>query len=159
MLTMRVEGGDLVLEAFRRLQDKSVRKDLMEDIAAYGESSTQQRFLDQAGPDGQKWKPSARAQAEGGQTLRDTNRLFQSITSEADDRSAAWGTNVVYAGIHQFGGVIRPKNAEALMFKTVNGFVTAQKVTMPARPFLGLSAADRVEIGHIVNDWLREALP
>jgi len=49
----------------------------------------------------------------------------------------AWtGTPQVYARIHEFGGVIRPKNAKALVFQIDGHWVVTQKVTMPARPYV-----------------------
>ena len=55
-----------------------------------------------------------------------------------------WGSkDVVYARIHELGGVIRPVRAKALVFQADDGtVVVAQKVTMPARPYLR-PAADK----------------
>ena len=158
MIVMRIEGEKALLDALTRTSDKRRRKALMDRIGSYGVSSTQERFLQERGPDGQGWTPSARAQAKGGKTLRDSARLFQSLTHEADAGSAAWGSNLVYAGIHQFGGTIRPRNAKRLAFRTVNGFVTAARVTMPARPYLGLDAQDRAEIGIIAREWIAQGV-
>lgn len=47
------------------------------------------------------------------------------------------GTNVIYARIHEMGGVITPKKTKALKFNIPGvGWRTAKKVTIPARPFL-----------------------
>jgi phage gpG-like protein len=40
-----------------------------------------------------------------------------------------------YAAIHQFGGVIRPKNAKVLRFFSNGKWYSVKKVTIPARPF------------------------
>src|SRR3990167_2397360 len=85
-------------------------------IGQYGESSTRLRFKKQVDPDGKRWKPSIRAQQSGGQTLVAKARLLRSITHRADDRGTSWGTNVIYAGMMQDGGVIKPKAAAALRF-------------------------------------------
>lgn len=50
-----------------------------------------------------KWKPSKRAEGQRGQTLRDTNRLYNSFTIAADNHQAEVGTNVEYAAVHNFG--------------------------------------------------------
>lgn len=55
----------------------------------------------------------------------------------------AWGSNKIYAAVHRFGAVIRPKTAEAVRFRLASGLVRARSVTIPARPYLGLSAEDR----------------
>lgn len=49
-------------------------------IGRYLKSSTQLRFRAQKTPDGQAWPPSQRVLARGGQTLRLTSRLRNSIT-------------------------------------------------------------------------------
>lgn len=153
--SIRYQGDKKILQLLDKLVSPQVRQQLLEAIAAYGVSSTQQRFLDHAGPDGAKWKPSRRAAATGGQTLRKSARLFQSLVAQATPTSAAWGTNVAYAGIHQFGGVIKPKNGEYLTFKGLNGgFSRVKQVVMPARPYLGISALDTQRIEQIAGDWV-----
>lgn len=158
MIVMRIEGEGKTLAALNRVSDRRLRRNLMDRIGAYGVSSTQERFLRERGPDGQAWKRSRRAARSGGRTLRDSGRLFQSLTHEAAADHAAWGSNAIYAGIHQFGGEIRPRNKKLLAFRTVDGFVTASRVAMPPRPFLGIDADDRIEIGAIVNDWIAEVV-
>ena len=124
---------------------------LLRDIAFLGESSTRERFRSQTGPDGQRWKPSLRAQLTGGKTLTKDGHLGDSITSTADQHAAEWGTNRIYAAIHQFGGTIKPKSGKLLAFR---GHV-AKSVTIPARPYLGLSDADQNELVERTLDWLR----
>lgn len=77
-------------------------------------TAAQLRFREAKGPDGQAWQQSFRAQAEGGQTMSLTRRLRNSITYRADHESVEVGTNVAYAVVHQFGGVIRAKNGPFL---------------------------------------------
>ncbi len=158
MIEHRIEGSEKLLKGLDKLGSAQARQQLLDQIGAYGVSSTQQRFEDEEGPDGQSWKKSHRARTEGGKTLRKSGRLVQSLSHEATASMAAWGSNVVYAGIHQFGGVIRPKNAKALAFKIGNQLILTQKVTMPARPYLGINAADRTEIPLIVKDWVTGVL-
>ncbi len=124
----------------------------MRDIASYGEASTRERFSTQIGPDGQRWKPSLRAQLRGGKTLTKDGHLGDSITHNFDSKSAEWGTNRIYARIHQFGGVIEPKAKPSLRFQLAGGaFVSTKKVTMPARPFVGINAADENEILNLLQ--------
>lgn len=48
-----------------------------------------------------------------------------------------FGSEVEYAGIHEFGGVINAKNAKYLRFKTFDGsWHSVKSVTIPARPYL-----------------------
>lgn len=129
---------------------------LMRGIAAIGESSTRERFVTETAPDGERWKPSIRAQVEGGRTLTRDGHLGDSITSAYTRDTAEWGTNMIYAAIHQDGGEIRPRSAKALRFALAGGeFATVRKVTMPARPFLGLSAEDVDDILDFINERVR----
>ena len=124
---------------------------IMADIAAIGESSTRMRFRTETGPDGQKWKPSLRARITGGRTLTKDGHLSGSISGRHGRDFAEWGVNRIYAAIHQFGGEIRAKGG-SLRFRLANGgFATVQKVTMPARPFLGISDDDRDDILDVIQ--------
>lgn len=149
-------------------------------IGNYGESSTRLRFRNQVGPDGQPWKPSARAKAGGGKTLVLTARLLRSISHQVHADGVDWGTNVVYAGIHQFGGEIRraaysswarlrtdaggrllrqQDHSRLAVFakathrrvSVVRYTVDAHTIKMPARPFLGVNEADGREMLNLAN--------
>lgn len=120
---------------------------VMRDIAALGEASTRLRFRTETGPDGQRWKPSLRAQMTGGRTLTQAGHLAGSLSARHGADYAEWGVNRIYAAIHQFGGVIRAKTAAALKFMFPGGgFAVVKAVKMPARPYLGASDTDRRDI-------------
>lgn len=128
---------------------------LLKKIAFYGENSTRGRFDTETDPDGNKWKESLRARLAGGKTLTKDGHLGDSITSDADDNKAEWGSNRIYAAIHQFGGTIEPKSAKALHFQIPGiGWVMSKQVTLPARPYLGISSDDQEEILDIVNNHI-----
>lgn len=128
---------------------------LLQDIAFLGESSTRARFRSQTGPDGQRWKPSLRAQLNGGKTLTKDGHLGDSVGSYVNQKSAVWGVNRIYAAIHQFGGTIKAKGAGGLRFAIPGlGWRTVSKVDIPARPYLGLSDDDRQDILDLVSDHL-----
>jgi phage virion morphogenesis protein len=158
-VSIRLEGSE---ETLSRLNEAAERFDhpapLFDAIGAMLVTSTQTRFEKGATPDGNPWPPSLRALATGGKTLIDSARLFGSMTHEASDSGVAVGTNAIYAAIHQFGGTIRPKNAEALAFQVGGQSVFAQSVTLPARPFLGLDDEDRSAIEESVRKYLLEAV-
>ena len=100
------------------------------------------------GPDGTPWTPSRRARRKaGGRTLWDTGRLVASLTHSVSGGSVSVGSGVIHAGVHQFGATIRPKTARALSFVGADGTRrTVKSVTIPARPYLGVSAEDRDDI-------------
>ncbi|MXS82271.1 phage virion morphogenesis protein [Nitrosomonas oligotropha] len=160
-VTYRIEYDDSAVQAVlnRLIATGQSPRDVMQEIAAYGENSTQRRFADGQAPDGTSWKPSWRAMDKGGKTLIDSSRLLGSITGDSGDDFAEWGSNVIYAAIHQFGGEIRPKSKKALFFRTPSGGGRSmKKVTIPARPYLGINQKDEENIIDIVNRHLAEAV-
>jgi len=100
------------------------------------------------------WKKSKRALIEGGQTLTDTARLRKSIVAKAYHNRAEIGTNVKYAAIHQFGGVIKAKTHKYLKFKIGDRWAQKKQVIIPARPFLMIQDEDWAEIKHALTDYL-----
>lgn len=66
-----------------------------------------------------------------------SGNLRRSIVEYHNGNSMEVGTNVVYGAIHEYGGIIRPKNGKYLTFKKGNKFIRVKQVTMPARPFIG----------------------
>lgn len=158
-------GFDRVLrEAPRKLADK---KNLLDAIGNMLVSSTMKRFQDEEGPDGTKWEPSGRTWEAGlarkgrkatekqkavknraetgkfGKTLQDTGRLRSSVTFEprTTKNEVYVGSNVIYARIHQLGG------------KAGRG----KKVTIPARPYLGISKEDQEEAMELLKDFMKNA--
>ena len=122
-----------------------------EAIGNQGETSTKLRFVRGIDPDRKRWIPSIRVRQGGGQTLRLKNRLMNSITHNTTNNGTAWGTNLVYAGIHQFGGTIKAKGKN-LRFQIGGRFVSVKAVTIPKRSFVGVNAADGREILAVAND-------
>lgn len=182
LIEVREDGLAAVGEAFARMRQlgESPRA-VWEAIGQYGETSTRLRFKNQRGPDGQAWLPSQRARRTGGQTLVHRARLLRSITHQASASSAEWGSNAVYAGVHQGGGKIerlahsswlrlRTNKAGALLRQadhanlsvfakathknavTRRYTVGAYTINMPARPFLGVNADDGREILAVAQD-------
>lgn len=148
---------------------------VMRDIAFLGENSTRARFRSESGPDGQRWEPSQRVQKRGGKTLTESGHLGNSIASGWTPRLAKWGTNRIYAAIHQFGGQmnIAARSQQAyfrqdgrtglvgnrFVKKRRSNFaqwvtIAAYSIAMPARPFLGVSADDERDILDLVSDHI-----
>lgn len=128
--------------------------------------STKQRFSDSVGPDGQRWEPNAQAtilnrlnQVKGaiGKTgkltkkgagivmgkkpLVETGILQDTISYNATDSSVEIGTNRFAgewdggAAVHQFG---------------------SRDGSIPARPFLGVSADDERTVLEVLGNFLRQ---
>lgn len=132
---------------------------LLESVGEALVSGTIRRFADEEGPDGEKWKPSGRALAQGGKTLTDSGALEHSIDKKVfpETGMVAVGSNKKYARIHQLGGTIRPKAKKHLKFKGANGWATVDEVDMPARPFIGVSKADMDEVRATIALFLQNS--
>lgn len=110
--------------------------------------------------------------------LRVTARLYQSLSYEATDTSVEWGSNVKYARIHQLGGTIdmpareghvtlksirrkgggvrsrfARRGAKGATERAIN--IRGHQIHIPARPYLGISAADEAAIPAIAAEYLR----
>lgn len=87
-------------------------------------------------PWGQKMVP---LKSRDGVPLNDTRaHIYDRITHAYDKTSVAVGMNeeVAIGYTHQFGAIIKPRNANALVFTVRGKKVIAKQVTIPARPFL-----------------------
>lgn len=105
MISVKIDDRE-VAEALRRLERQGGDlRPVMREIAGDMLDDVQENFARQGRP--LRWKTSKRARKQGGQTLRDTNRLYRSIMARSDATSAMVGTNVRYAAIHHFGGEIK----------------------------------------------------
>lgn len=135
-------------------------------IAMLMEASIRENF--EAGGRPTKWKVSRRARAQRGQTLRDTNRLMNSINGRGDADKAVAGTSDIRARVLHFG-------ARRGQFGTVQAAVKAHIRTMrgkeqkvrahtraqplpwgniPAREFVLLQRDDLTEIKNMVGAYL-----
>lgn len=161
VLRVSTEGGRQIehklaglVEAFGDLEP------LMDGLGLYLESSTIERFETETAPDGSRWTPSLRAKQEGGKTLTDRGQLRSSVTHEAGSDWTAVGSNKVYAGIHNQGGVIRAKSGPFLTFALPGGlgFRRVAQVKIPARTFIGISREDEDELVALSEDFARDAL-
>ncbi|SDM57142.1 phage virion morphogenesis (putative tail completion) protein [Oryzisolibacter propanilivorax] len=153
--------------------------DLMPRLGEYLQRSTQERFRAQTAPDGTPWAPLQPRYARRKKyhqdkvlTLRGYLRggIHYQVTGP---HTVDVGSSTKYAAIHQLGGTIG-HNAQSrrVRFRSVAGRVLfagakhkravterwvtrgAYQVDIPARPFLGISAADDAEIREIILDWV-----
>lgn len=117
----------------------------------------------------------------GNKILTASGRLQKSITYKASGRKLEIGTNLKYAAIHQFGGVILPKGlSEPIGFGSGlgalfsrnpvfrpsskvlriplpgGGVIFRKKVTIPARPYLLIKPHDPADIAEAIEDFARD---
>lgn len=141
-ITVQDDGfGRALTELLRRTANL---QPVFDEVGSYLLSSTQERFEAEAGPDGTAWPALAAStlsrpgRGSPARKLRDRGHLYASLNYRATRLSAEAGTNRAYARIHQKGG------------KAGRG----RQVTIPARPYLGISEGDRREIGAILHGYL-----
>ena len=139
-LTLDTRGLDKLQARIHGLAGMDTRT-LMPRLGEYLQASTQERFATQTAPDGSAWDALAPRTLERKKHNRDkvlTARGFlrRGIRYQVLDKSTVQvGTDSVYAATHQYG---------------------RDEANIPARPFLGLSSADRREITAIIRDWASE---
>jgi phage virion morphogenesis protein len=131
-------------------------------LAVIGERiviSTKRRFESNIAPDGSAWAPLNPAYAairRPTPILVQSGLLRDSVHYELGAHSVRVGSSMIYAAIHQYGGVIKPKQARALMFclGAGGGIVRVQSVRIPARPYLGISIEDRAAIIEDIQGYI-----
>ncbi|MFG1466572.1 phage virion morphogenesis protein [Xanthobacter sp. DSM 24535] len=163
-LETTIDAGD-ALRAFRALQAvMSNTTPVMRAIGVGLREGTHTRFQTATDPDGNPWaalNPDYAALKRGPGILRESamrGGLMGSITFRATHNTVEEGTNQIYGAVHQFGATITPKNASHLVFRLASGVVMADSVTIPARPYLGISAEDEVMIVETLIDAADRAL-
>lgn len=151
-------SDDAVRRAFARLSGMMDNTTpVMSAIGTELVASTTLRFVTQTDPEGAAWTALHPEYAKGKRNARiltESGRLRDSITKVASADEVRVGTNVIYGAIHQFGGTIQPKSASHLFFRMGGNLIVADKVTLPARPYLGISADDETAIAEIVFDFI-----
>lgn len=133
---------------------------VMQDLGEYLISSTKARFASGTAPDGTPWaanslttlarygrmyKGSAKAVAGKKPLIGESRRLSGEIHAVTTANSVTVGSSLIYAGVQQFGAA-----KHSLGPKSPWGDI-------PARPYLGLSVADRGNVLDILREYLAEA--
>ena len=157
----RVDGVSIIIEdeelqqiLGRLIERSAAMTPFFEAAGTLLEESMRSNFEEQRSPDGVPWLPSIRARTEGGTTLVNRGHLRDSLRKNVGEDQVEVGTSLVYALIHQQGGTISAKPGKKLRFEIGGREVFADKVTIPARPFLGLRADDPDRLLHLLIDHL-----
>lgn len=171
-------GANLILDdsevrtALGKMQQAgSDLRPALREIGEYLDLSTRQRFDNERDPDGNRWEPLSDTtlrnamlrgvsrsksskrrslRARGGGTKRGavgalankrilvvSGMLRDTLRYQLDSHGLRFGTDLIYGAPHQFG---YPKKG------------------IPARPFLGFSAEDKIEIIAILRGHLKAAI-
>ena len=158
--SIQSHGQEKIQKYLNKVREKlDYPSDLYVDLAELILFQTQLRFTTGVGVDGRAWQKSWRARVQSGQTLRDTGRLLNSLKPQTNRNQISVKTNVKYAPLMQFGGIIRAKNGKYLTFKTpTSGWVKVKSVYIPPRPFFGINPDDSQEILFEIEEYLERIL-
>lgn len=116
---------------------------VLDPVGALIATQTERRLdKEKTAPDGTAWQPNR----EGSPTLVREGALMTTIDYEVDGDQVSVGSGQIYAAIHHFGGTIVPRKAAKLVFVSGGKTFGAKSVTIPARPWLGVSAANLSDI-------------
>ncbi len=153
-------------------------KPLLNEIGFAAANELKQNFVVGGRP--QKWEPSGRVKAFGGETLRDKGMLMNSMTHRIDSATsvlAGPGSSVSYkAAMLYYGGTIRPKHGKYLTFRVPARLVTHSKsgkelknarkeytfvrvrqVTIPPRDYLFLPPLFFDKVDRMIQEFIDNA--
>jgi phage virion morphogenesis protein len=164
MFEVSEDGWDELKVAFQRLSTAlSNPRDLMADIGEALIATTKARFHEGVAPDGSAWIPKSAATFDAYRARGDTvsfkpligpsRRLLSEIFSQVgpDDSSVEIGSDMIYSRVMhecaQRGAFGQSSNGSPIPWGDI-----------PARPFLGISSQDKLNIGEAIAEWLEAAL-
>lgn len=138
---------EIKLPGFNRLQARLRRMSnwdrdgLFDAIGAEAESQTKRRIADEkTTPEGQAWPPwcpeYAGTRHSGHSLLRGEGHLLESITHNVVTDGVEVGSNLAYAGAHNYGVPGRQH----------------------ARQYLGLSRQNEDDIEAVIDDWIDQEM-
>lgn len=161
-------------QALRQLFDRLERRaPFFKSVGDQQVNSTKNNFARETAPDGAAWQALRPATIRARQKrklsqisiLRETGSLAGSINSRASEDGVEVGSAHPLSPVHQLGKVIDKKEGARWMVgrrfakrdNPEDGHevaIRAHKITIPARPFIGVSAEDEQRIAEIAEDWL-----
>lgn len=171
-MEIKIDDRETV-RVLRRLQQQGTRlKPAMQDIGEYLVHSTKQRFATSTAPDGTPWAPNSETtlinmlRKRGGLSKRRTKTGGRTLTKKGQARLAAkkplvgesrrLGNEIHYRATNEgveVGSAL--EYATTQQFGAEKGSFTGGKTPwgdIPARPFLGVSEADRAQILAILRE-------
>ena len=136
-----------------------------QDMGEFLVKSTKKRFTEGRDPDGNAWAPKSQTTLDAYRRRGDrvdlrplfgpSGRLSNEIHHTADSDSLEWGSSEEYSGVQQFGA---RKGAfgsfQGSGFGGSSPTISLPWGDIPARPFLGLSEADKSGLRETVEEWL-----
>lgn len=156
MIEIELKEAEVTFALDRLLASLTDLTPVMQEIGEFAVASAEARYDQGIAPDGTAWLAKSIntiAAYEAGDDPVDYRPLFKTGTMrrtmayEAGPTFMAYGSNRIQAAVMQFGAA---KGA----FGTASNGSSLPWGDIPARPFIGLSDADRTGIVDIVEEWL-----
>lgn len=158
-----------LVEGLEKLATPESRHELAERLARVAKIRTLLEFDEGKDPYGRQWAPLT---SRDGRPLNDRGLLKGSFGFAAVGDNVRIGTNIAFAGTHQYGATIKPKNAKALVFhagglrpnspaRKTGDLVFAKEVHIPQRQMLpegDLGPIWSKDFADEANDYLSEQL-
>lgn len=153
-------------ECERRLEGESFRS-VMEECYEQGMAGERYMFQTQTGPDGEVWPRRTHGTAQH-PILNLSGALAAAASGgpgsvrEIGDRYVIWGVrkqafgSLAGAKVHQYGATIYPRVKKMLSWVTDGIRYFASKVTIPARPYVGLPLEFKENCREIVGQGVHE---
>lgn len=174
MITLRIDDAEVLSALDRVALAVTDMTPVMQDIGEEMVDATKNRFMTGTAPDGSAWAPKSPTTIATYQRRGDpvdarplwgpSGDLHSLFAWAAGPAEVSWGTNVIYAAVHQFGaeqgafgarmGRTRPSEKRPT---SRDYFFPIPWGDIPARPFLGVSDEDRTGILAALEDWLTQA--
>ena len=161
------------IQGLKKLQSKlKATENIMRSMKPYWQlvgqyvqrQTIKERFDKEQAPDGQKWKPHSemtkkmrakRHKTGNMKILKDNGELRRSITYEAGNNYVKVGSVLKYARVHQFGANIRVSKKQKAYFHYRGFHIKKSIITIPARPFLGLTQQEREHIKSMLKSFIK----
>ena len=152
-INIQVEGLKAVQDKLKGMEDRLKNmQGLWHAVGNYMKRRTiNECFNKEQAPDGTPWQPLSqwrskerlkRHKSGNYKILQDTGELRRSIRFKAFPKYLIIGSNLKYSRIHQFGGTINSKQFRTSK-KTYSHYIIKRSVTIPARPYLGITEQDK----------------
>lgn len=163
------------IQGFKKLERKlKVTQDMLRSLKPYWQQvgmyiqrqTINERFDKEQSPAGKKWMPLSemtkamrlrRNKTGNMKILQDNGELRKSIQYEAGNNYVKVGSVLKYARIHQFGGTINVSNKQRRLLYRY-GFRVGRNITIPARPFLGITKSELQHIKSMFKSYIKRRI-
>lgn len=162
-VSIRFDEFDMnkVLDVFDKIEHEAEQARFWDGAGALITKQTVKRIADEKrAPDGSPWQSlnalyeTSKSQSSSGGMLEYEGNLRDSIHHNSSSTSTEVGSALVYAPVHHFGAVIKPKKRKSLAFRLAKAAVSVTQINIPARPFLGLSDKNVLELkAYVIKRW------